>query len=124
MANYPQYHVIEIITNEPVQLPNEVIASGVVAFVLEQQILATTSWIAATMGNRSPLQAYYNLIDAPNMYIVGYPWITSAAAQAAAITDYTKFIALRDGTVSASQLQGQITSSAYVNLITTVAGPG
>jgi hypothetical protein len=124
MSNYPQYHVIEIITAEPVQLPGAIVASGVNAFVIEQQTLATTGWIAATMSPVNALQAYYNLLACKNIYIVGQPWGSAALASAAAYSDYLYLAAARDGAVSATQLQGQITTSAYANLITTVAGPG
>lgn len=122
--NYPKYQIVEVITVEPVQLPGAVIASGVTAFVLEQQISSSTPWTAAQLGFLNPFQAYNNLPAAPNIYIVGSPWVNVAAAQAAAIADYTALAATRDGAVTQAQLQGAIGTSSYVNLITTVAGPG
>jgi len=126
MSNFPQYQVIEIITVEAVQLPNEVIASGVTAFVLEQQTLATSSWSSATYSgyNVNALQAYNNPADAKNFYIVGFPWPNIAAAQAAAVSDFNQVTAIRNGAVTQSQLSAAIGTSSFVNLITTVAGPG
>jgi hypothetical protein len=125
VANYPQYHVVEVFSLEPIQLPNSIIGSGVTGFVLEQQNAPAGVWSSAVFTvSRNSLQAYNNANDMPNIYVVGSPWLTTAAAQAAAIADYTKLCAFRDGAVSQVQLGNQITSSAYVNLITTVAGPG
>jgi hypothetical protein len=70
------------------------------------------------------LQAYNNQSDAKNFYIVGFPWANAAAAQAAAVSDFNQVTAIRNGIVTQSQLQAAIGSSSFVNLITTVAGPG
>lgn len=130
MSNYPQYHVIEILTLQTVQLPNEVITSGTTALVLEQQATVGGPWSAAQFNNPNTgmalaqFQAYNNLSDAPNIYFVGQPWADLPTAQAAAQADYAALIAQRNGVVTRTQLQAQITSSTFVALITTVAGPG
>jgi hypothetical protein len=124
MSNFPQYQVIKIVTNEPVQLPGGVIASNVTAFVLEQQTLATSSWGAAQFPNIGALQAYNNLPGSQHIYIVGSPWTNLALAQAAAVADFTALAAIRDGSVTAAQLQNAITTSVFASLISTVAGPG
>jgi hypothetical protein len=130
VSNYPQYHVIEILTLQTVQLPNEVITSGTTALVLEQQNSVAGTWSAALFDNpntgmaRAQFQANFNLSDTPNIYFVGQPWPDLPSAQAAAQADYAALVARRNGTVTQAQLQTQITSSAFVSLITTVAGPG
>lgn len=136
MSNYPQYQVIEIIALQPLPLPNETIASGTTIFVLEQQTLATSAWGAALQqgggpGNAQPqqplnaLQAWNNPQDAPNFYIAAAPWWPDIpTAQAAAISDFNSLTAIRNGTVVKAALLAAITSNSYVNLITTVAGPG
>jgi len=64
-----------------------------------------------------------NLGDAPNFYMVGYPWITSEAAQAAAQADYNALIAVRSGVITQAQLNGPITSGAVVAILGTPYGP-
>ncbi len=125
---YPLYQVVEGITLEILQLPNETIASGVTFFVLEGQQSATTSWGAPpnflTVANLLKLQAVSIPVDAPNLYAVGLPWTTTTAAQAAAQADYAALISRRIALITQQQLGMAIASGPVVAVIGTPYGPG